>query len=80
MNIREHFIVEVDGFEGERSRIELSDASGKPLRMLYCIATRNEASGVLQFVDYGYETLEEARSSLAQRELAFPWRDYARRI
>lgn len=63
MNIGEHFIVEVDGFEGERSRIGLSDASGRPLRVLYCIATRNEASGVLQFVDYGYETLEEAREA-----------------
>lgn len=63
MGKRELYIVEVDGFEGERSRIELSDASGLALRALFCIATRNEKTGVLQFVDYGYETLEEARSA-----------------
>jgi hypothetical protein len=63
MSAREYLIVEVDGFEGERSRIELTDASGVTLRMLYCIATRNETSGVLQFVDYGYETLDEAREA-----------------
>jgi hypothetical protein len=63
MGNRTLFIVEVDGFEGERSRIELSDASGAPLRVLYCVATRNEKTGVLQFVDYGYQTLEEAREA-----------------
>ena len=63
MSKRELYIVEVDGFEGERSRIELSASSGASIRALYCIAARNEKTGILQFVDYGYETLEEARAA-----------------
>lgn len=63
MGNRALFIVEVDGFEGQRTRIELSHVSGNPLRVLYCIAVQNEKSGVLQFVDYGYETLEKAREA-----------------
>jgi hypothetical protein len=61
MSGRTYFIVEVDSFQGERNRIELSDTSGVPLRALYCIAVRHERSGVLQFVDYGYESIDEAR-------------------
>ena len=60
MSKRELYIVKVDGFEGERSSIELSASSGVSIRALYCIATRNEKTGILQFVDYGYETLEAA--------------------
>lgn len=63
MRERELYIVEVDGFEGERSRIKLSASSGASIRALYCIATRNEKTGILQFVDYGYETLEDARAA-----------------
>ncbi|WP_396214947.1 hypothetical protein [Gemmatimonas sp.] len=63
MSDRELFIVEVDSFQGEHRRIDVCDASGAPLRALYCVAARNPKSGVLQFVDYGYETLEEARQA-----------------
>jgi hypothetical protein len=63
MSERELYIVEVDGFEGEQTRIELSASSGASIRALYCIAVRNEKTGVLQFVDYGYETLEDARAA-----------------
>lgn len=58
-----YFVVEVDSFQGENSRIEISDASGAPIRALYCIATRHEKSGVLQFIDYGYESIEAARAA-----------------
>jgi hypothetical protein len=63
MSDREQYIVEVDGFQGEHSKIDVCDASGAPLRAIYCVATRNPKSGVLQFVDYGNETLEEARQA-----------------
>ena len=63
MSERELYIVEVDGFEGEQTRIVLSASSGASISALDCIAARNEKTGVLQFVDYGYETLEEARAA-----------------
>ncbi len=63
MTTKALFIVEVDSFEGEQSRITITDADGEPLRAIYCIATRNETTGVLQFVDYGYATVEEARAA-----------------
>ncbi|MCU0617527.1 MAG: hypothetical protein MUD17_10675 [Gemmatimonadaceae bacterium] len=57
------FIVEVDSFEGQHASITVTDAGGAPLRAVYCVARRNEKSGVLQFVDYGYPSLREAREA-----------------
>jgi hypothetical protein len=57
------FIVEVDSFEGEHAAIAVTDSAGAPLRAIYCIARRNEKSGVLQLVDYGYASISEAREA-----------------
>jgi hypothetical protein len=57
------FIVEVDSFEGQHASIAVTDTSGAPLRAVYCVARRIEGSGVLQFVDYGYPSLREAREA-----------------
>ncbi len=57
------FIVEVDSFEGEDTRISVTDADGAPVRAVYCIARRDERSGVLTFVDYGYASVEDARAA-----------------
>jgi len=57
------FIVEVDAFEGETASIRVTDADGAPLRAVYCIARRDDASGVLHFVDYGYTSISEAREA-----------------
>lgn len=60
---RNLFIVVVDNFEGENSSIAVTDSAGAPLRAVYCIARRDEKSGVLQFVEYGYASLSEAREA-----------------
>ncbi len=57
------FIVEVDNFEGEDAAIAVTDSVGAPLRAVYCIARRDEQSGALQFVDYGYTSISEAREA-----------------
>ena len=57
------FIVAVDSFEGEQSIFELRDTDGRPLSAVYCIARQNERTGVLEFVDYGYRSIEEAREA-----------------
>ena len=57
------FIVAVDGFEGEQSAIVVHDGAGTPLPVVYCIARQNEVTGVLEFVDYGYRSIEEAREA-----------------
>lgn len=41
----------------------MRDDSGTPLPAAYCIARRDERTGVLQFVDYGYRSVEEARAA-----------------
>ncbi|AMW06293.1 hypothetical protein [Gemmatimonas phototrophica] len=66
MTDRELFIVEVDSFEGQEATISVSDADGAPLRAVYCIARRDEATGVLQFFDYGYTSIREAREAWPQ--------------
>ena len=63
MTDRELFIVEVDAFEGEAAGITVSYAGGAPLRAVYCIARREEASGLLRFVDFGYTSVSEAREA-----------------
>ena len=63
MTNRELFIVEVDAFEGEAASIAVADADGIPLRAVYCVARRDEMSGVLRFVDYGYTSIREAREA-----------------
>lgn len=60
---RRHFIVEVDGYSGELSTVEVRDSAGAPLRSVFCIAVQHENSGVLRFVDYGYPTIEDARAA-----------------
>ncbi|MBX9854530.1 MAG: hypothetical protein K2Y26_03340 [Gemmatimonadaceae bacterium] len=57
------FIVAVDSFEGEQSVIEVHDTDGRPLPAVYCIARQNEKTGVLEFVDYGYRSIEQAREA-----------------
>ncbi|MBA3918811.1 MAG: hypothetical protein C0516_09530 [Gemmatimonas sp.] len=63
MSTRPAFIVAVDSFEGEQSVIEVRDSNGRPLPAVYCIARQNEKTGVLEFVDYGYRSPEEAREA-----------------
>lgn len=63
MSIRPAFIVAVDSFEGEQSVIEVRDSNGRPLPAVYCIARQNEKTGILEFVDYGYRSPEEAREA-----------------
>jgi hypothetical protein len=41
----------------------VTDADGAPVRAVYCIARRDERSGVLTFVDYGYASVEDARAA-----------------
>ncbi len=60
---RPAFIVAVDGFEGEQSAIVVHDGAGAPLPVVYCIARQNEVTCVLEFVDYGYRSIEEAREA-----------------
>jgi hypothetical protein len=60
------FIVEVDSFEGEDTRISVTDADGAPVGAVYCIARLDEGSGVLTFVDYGYASLNAARKAWPQ--------------
>jgi hypothetical protein len=57
------FIVEVDGFDGELASISITDATGTPLKAVYCIAHKHEKTGVLHFVDYGYLSIAEARAA-----------------
>jgi hypothetical protein len=57
------FIVEVDSFEGQHAAIAVTDSAGAPLQAIYCIARRIESSGVLQFVDYGYASIRDARDA-----------------
>jgi len=57
------FIVAVDAFEGDESAIVLHDRAGAPLPVVYCIARQNDTTGVLEFVDYGYRTIAEARDA-----------------
>jgi len=57
------FIVEVDGFDGEFASISINDATGAPLKAVYCIARKHEKTGILQFVDYGYLSIAEARAA-----------------
>lgn len=56
-------IVAVDPFEGEHSAIVVHDGTGSPLPVVYCIARQSETTGVLEFVDYGYRTIAEARDA-----------------
>lgn len=60
---RPAFIVAVDPFEGDESAIILRDGSGAPLPVVYCIARQNASTGVLEFVDYGYRSVAEAREA-----------------
>ena len=60
---RPAFIVAVDSFQGEQSAIVVHDGAGSPVPVVYCIARQNESTGVLEFVDYGYRSIEEAREA-----------------
>ena len=62
------YIVAVDSFEGDVSAILVRDDTGAPLPAVYCIARRDERTGVLQFVDYGYRSIEEARAAWPEAE------------
>jgi hypothetical protein len=60
---RPAFIIAVDPFDGEHSAIIVHDGAGSPLPVVYCIARQNDTTGVLEFVDYGYRTIAEAREA-----------------
>ncbi len=60
---RPAFIVAVDPFDGEQSAIVVHDGAGSPLPVVYCIARQNPTTGVLEFVDYGYRSIAEARAA-----------------
>jgi hypothetical protein len=62
------YIVAVDSFEGDANSILVRDDAGAPLPAVYCIARRDERTGVLQFVDYGYRSIEEARAAWPDAE------------
>jgi hypothetical protein len=36
--------------------------------VVYCIARQHEVTGVLEFVDYGYRSVEEAREAWPEAE------------
>jgi hypothetical protein len=63
MSDSDYFIVQVDAFEGEEARIDVTDGSGHAIDAVYCIARRDKVSGVLCFVDYGYTTIRAARAA-----------------
>ncbi len=60
---RPAFIVAVDAFEGDESAIVIHDRNDATLSVLYCIARQNDITHVLEFVDYGYRSIEEARQA-----------------
>lgn len=64
--MKNNIIVEVEGFEGEYGAITVTNERaesglGRDGR-LYCVAEVDEG-GVARFVDWGYATLDEARSA-----------------
>lgn len=61
-------VVAVDAFEGDMSTILVQDDTGAPLPAVYCIARRDERTGVLHFLDYGYRSIEEARAAWPEAE------------
>lgn len=63
MSDRDYFIVQVDAFKGEHTRIDVTDGGGEPIHAVYCIAYQDDRTGVLCFVDYGYATVREARDA-----------------
>jgi hypothetical protein len=60
---RPAFIVAVDPFDGDQSAIVVHDGAGSTLPVVYCIARQNDKTGVLEFVDYGYRSIAEAREA-----------------
>ena len=58
---RPAFIVAVDAFSGNESAIVVHDGAGAPLPVVFCIARQNDTTDVLEFVDYGYRSIDEAR-------------------
>ena len=59
------FIVEVEGFEGERGEIVVTnDDSSETTPRLYCIGLlADDHDGVVRFVDWGYPTIASARAA-----------------
>lgn len=66
----QHFIVEIEGFQGEESAIRVLPPNADPYDLdsateakLYGVTVADAATGVLKFVDCGYETAEAARAA-----------------
>ena len=57
------FIVQVDEFFGDDTSIVLQSSNGTRLGAVYCIAKQNQSSGVLELIDYGYQSVAEARAA-----------------
>ena len=66
------FIVEVEGFEGERGAIVVeNDDVPSPQPRLYCIGLlKDDHDGVIRFVDWGYPTIKSARAAWPEAEPA----------
>ena len=66
------FVVEVEGFEGERGAIVVQNddvPEGQP--RLYCIGVlRDDRDGVIRFIDWGYPTIAAARAAWPEAEPA----------
>lgn len=64
MSTKPKYIVKVDGFDGADFSIDVRDYElYSSNAALYCIAVPDPETGVLEFVDYGYRTIEEARAA-----------------
>lgn len=62
------FIIEVEGFEGREGEILVTNdrgargySLGRP-DVLFCVGSMG-TDGVIQFLDWGYATIEEAREA-----------------
>jgi hypothetical protein len=67
-------IVEVEGYEGEDGQIVVENYRAERIGMgrpntIYCIASVDK-DGLVRLTDWGYATLEEARTALGYRKSA----------
>jgi hypothetical protein len=57
------YIVQIVGFFGDETHSVLQGPNGTRLKAVYCIAKQNQTSGVLELIDYGNQSVAEARAA-----------------